>query len=42
VLLAILCRSGITLLVLAGLLLWQRQALACLPVPGAGNCCSAC
>ncbi len=28
VLLAILCRSGITFLVLAGLLLWQRQALA--------------
>jgi len=28
VLLAILCRSGITLLVLAGLLLWQRQPLA--------------
>ena len=27
VLLAILCRSGITFLVLAGLLLWQRQAL---------------
>ncbi|MFP3663303.1 ABC transporter permease subunit, partial [Burkholderia sp. SIMBA_043] len=27
VLLAILCRSGITLLVLACLLLWQRQAL---------------
>ena len=27
VLLAILCRSGITLLVLAGLLLWQRQPL---------------
>ena len=28
VLLAILCRSGITLLVLAGLLAWQRQPLA--------------
>lgn len=27
VLLAILCRSGITLLVLAGLLVWQRQSL---------------
>lgn len=28
VLLAILCRSGITLLALAGLLLWQRQSLS--------------
>ena len=33
VLLAILCRSGVTMLVLAGLLLWQRQSLQ-LP-PGA-------
>ena len=41
-LLAILCRSGVTLLVLVSLVLLQRERLNLPPAPGAGNCCWAC